>query len=176
MYFLIITAITVSLDSFACGICLTKENDQPVFIVAVITLTVFLMCLFASLFARAAATLLTEKSAALGGILLIAIGFADIFKRKQNAPEQITVPSRNKYFGVGFAVGLDGALANLSLSLMGFDSLFAPLIISLMHGVAVSFGILIGKIIKKNKSFNFDLLSSFALIVMGTLKLFELFK
>ena len=46
----------------------------------------------------------------------------------------------NKSLIVGFAVGLDGAAATLSLSLMGYTEFYVPLLITVMHLITIVLG------------------------------------
>lgn len=176
MYFLILTAFTVSIDSFACGFSLAKGKNNVFTLVSVITFTVFFMCLIANYFALFALNFLTEKTAALGGLLLISVGVYDLLKKEEEP--RLSLPKKSgirKTFGVGFAVGLDGALANLSLSLMGLNAIYVPIIIALMHGVMIETGAIVSGFVKKNKKFNADLLSSLILIALGAFKFLDFF-
>lgn len=176
MYFLILTAFTVSIDSFACGFSLAKGKNNIFILVSAITLTVLFMCLIANYFALFALSFLTDKTVSLGGILLIAVGIYDLVKKEE---EPLLTPARKielkTVLSVGFAVGLDGALANLSLSLMGLNAVYVPVIIALMHGVMIELGAIVSELVKKTKIFNVGLLSSLVLIALGFYKVIEFF-
>ncbi len=69
-------------------------------------------------------------------------------------------------------MGVDGAIASLSLFLMGYTSLFVPVILALMHGIMISIGIVISSGIRKIKKINLKFLSALVLCTMGYAKLF----
>lgn len=173
-YFLLITAFTVSIDSFLCGFALSFSSGRKIFLVLIITLTVFITCVIANYAAVFLNGLLTEKIASLGGIILILLGIYGLIKKdtpKVNGSAGIIKQS----IIAGFAVGLDGAFANLSLSLMGYDSVFVPLTIAIMHGVMISFGILLAKTGAKIKGKAIKFLPPLILISLGVYKLIGFF-
>lgn len=142
-YFLILTAITVSIDSFFCGFSLALKSSKKWSVVLGIVLTVFIMCLITNYTAVLLQPYLTEKTASLGGIILIGVGLYNLFKQN----EEISTKGNVFYQSliVGFAVGLDGALANLSLAIMGTNALYVPIIIALTHGITITIGILLAR-------------------------------
>ena len=167
-YYTLITAFAVSIDSFACGLSLALEKNNKPLLVALVTLTVFCMCLatnYASLFFR---DYLNERVANLGGIMLILVGFINLIKKDKT---QDTNKGLAQIIVVGFAVGLDGALANLSLALMGINSLLVPTTIAIFHGVMISFSLILSKTKIAKKISNLTFISPAILILLGTYKL-----
>jgi len=174
MYFLFLTAITVSIDSFICGFSLALKGGKKSLVVILITLTVFLMCLITNYLAEALSSVLTEETASLSGLILIGVGTFSLLKKEQ----PLNIENRNFIKQVllsGFAVGVDGALANLSLSLMGYNQFYVPIIIAVMHGAMIGFGILLSenKISKKIAKVSF--IAPLILILLGIYKLLGLF-
>ena len=76
---------------------------------------------------------------------------------------------------MGFAVGIDGALANLSLSLMGLNDFFVPLTIALMHALMVYLGIVLAKTSLSKKIGKIGFLPPLVLMVLGGYKMLGLF-
>lgn len=169
-YFLLITAFTVSIDSFLCGFALAFLKGKKIFLVLAITLTVFVMCGTTNYAASFLDDVLTEKVASLGGIILIFIGIYDLIKKEDLKTDESNGILKQSIIS-GFAVGLDGAAANLSLSIMGYNSFLVPLTIAAMHGVMISFGIILAKAGTKIKNKAVEFLPPFILILLGVYKL-----
>ena len=69
------------------------------------------MCLITNYLTRLFSGFLNEKTACIGGLILIIIGIANLLKK--DAP--LKQNNFLQYFSAGFAVGLDGAFANRTL-------------------------------------------------------------
>ena len=169
-YFLLLTAFTVSIDSLVCGFSLSFLGKKKLTLVAGIALTVYIMCLFTNYLALFLQDYITERAASLGGIILIGVGVYNLFKRDgetkldgKNVLKQSLV--------TGFAEGLDGAAANLSLALMGINAFYVPVIIALMHGIMVFIGILLSEFPFLKKAEKLSFLPSVILIILGLYKL-----
>ena len=72
---------------------------------------------------------------------------------------------------IGFAIGLDGAVGCLSLSLMGYNSLLVPILITFVHVLLMNLAILISKskLSKFLKKFSFT--PPLILFLLGLFKL-----
>ncbi len=174
IYILLLTAFTVSVDSFLCSFSLSYINGKKRYIVFIITLTVFIMCLITNYCVFFFADKLNEKTASFGGIILILVGVYNIIKTKDEK-----IPNGNKLVKqsilTGFAVGLDGAVANLSLALMGINRFYVPLTIAVMHGIMITLGIIfakskLGKFLERA-----DFIPPLILIALGLYKISSLF-
>ena len=175
IYFLLLTALTVSIDSFVCGFTLSLRSDKKLPIILGITLTVFIMCALTNYLTAFLAEKINEKTACVGGLILVAVGVYNLIK-KPNANGD-----KNYCYGLklaiitGLAVGIDGALANLSLSLMGINDFFVPVIIALMHGVMISLGVCLAKNTLAQKFAKIEFFPPLILILLGGYKLLGLF-
>ena len=173
IYFLLITALTVSIDSFVCGFSLSLTNNKKLPLILGIALTVFIMCAVVNYATAFFADKLTEKTTSLGGIILIAVGIYNLVKSDND-----TIKERNTLSQAlisGFAVGLDGALANLSLALMGINAFYVPITIAVMHALMIALGIALSQtsIVKKFAKIGF--LPPIILILLGAYKLLGFF-
>lgn len=171
--FILLTALTVSIDSFICGFSLSLLKVKKIFIVLGITLTVLVMCLITNYSAMLLSNLLTEKTAGYGGLILIGVGVYNLIKNdKENLKKSTKL---RQVFLTGFAVGLDGAIANLSLSLMNLNALYVPVLIALMHGLMISIGVWLNSvpIIKNITKYTF--IAPIILIVLGAYKFIGVF-
>ena len=169
--FLLLTAFTVSIDSLVCGFSLSCGRKNKYSIVVIIALTVYLMCLITNYLTTLFSDLLTQKTACVGGLILIIIGIANLLKK--DAP--LKQNNLLQYFTAGFAVGLDGAFANFSLAIMGINAFYVPIIIALMHAIMLTIGISISnfKFAKKLSSLSF--FAPLVLIVLGFYKILGVF-
>lgn len=166
--FLLTTALTVSIDSFVCGFSLSLENGRKPLIAAGIALTVFIMCLITNYLGAAFQNVLTEKTAGYGGLILVAVGVVGLIPTKEK--EKKRRGALKQILAVGFAVGLDGAAANLSLAIMGYNAFYVPVVIAAMHFLTISLGILLAetKIVSAIK--RFDFIAPLILIALGVYK------
>ncbi len=175
IYLVIITAITVSLDSFLCGLSLSIGNGKKFSLVAIVTLTVFVMCIATNYAAYFLKHYLSEKTASLGGIILIGIGLFNLLKKEDEHKEKSDKSFIVQCMLAGFAVGLDGAIANFSLALMGMNSFYVPVIIAITHGVMIGLSVTISKTSLLKKVGKYKFVAPILLILLGLYKLLGLF-
>lgn len=195
--FLFITAFTVSIDSFACGFSLAfNGKGKNKFIVAlVIALTVFAMCAAANYAAAALAEILSEKTASLGGLILVGVGVFNLIKPAENTETTKKLNGANENLKneksdcakrekgklvrqsllAGFAVGLDGAAANLSLAIMGINGFYVPVVIAVMHAVMIVLGIVLSNVPFIKRFGKLKFLPPLVLILLGLYKFLPLF-
>ena len=172
-YFLIITAFTVSIDSFVCGFSLAFSGKKKYLIVAIIALTVLFMCTAANCFAGIFADKLTERTACFGGLILIGIGIYNLFKKEEERPLGEGKIVKQSLL-TGFAVGLDGAAANLSLAIMGINAFYVPVIIAAMHALMIGFGIALSGTKLAKKFGRISIIPPLILVCLGLYKLLGL--
>ena len=173
IYFLLITAFMVSIDSFACGFSLALQSKKKLPIILGIALTVFVMCLITNYSTILLSNVITERTASLGGLILIAVGVYNLIKKDKKH----TTANGNflQILTTGFAVGLDGAFANLSLSLMGINAFYVPVIIAIMHAGMIALGIILSQTPAIKKFAKIEFLPPLILITLGAYKLLGLF-
>ena len=174
IYYLLLTAFTVSIDSFVCGYSLSLTNKRKLPIVVCISLTVFLMCLITNYIPTLLVSTINERSASLGGIILIAIGVFNLLKIKKQVKSTKNTTLKQS-FVIGFAVGLDGATANLSLSLMGINGFYVPVTIALFHAILIWLGTALSHIKTSRKFAKIEFIAPIILILLGCYKLLGLF-
>lgn len=167
-YYILLTAITVSLDSFFCGFSLSNKNNNKLVIVLTIAITVFCMCLITNYSGLFLADYLTEETTSFGGLILVSVGIYNLIKKDS---DNVTLKNtfRDCLF-TGVAVGLDGALANLSLSIMGLNDLYVPIVIAVFHAVMVYLGILLSNSIFATKLKKYSFIAPLILIGLGLYK------
>jgi putative Mn2+ efflux pump MntP len=175
IYFLLLTALTVSIDSFVCGFSLSLGGGKKLPIVIGIALTVYVMCLSTNYLTAVFANKLSEKTACLGGLILIGVGIFNLLKKESSNKETQNKGIIASSLFTGFAVGLDGALANLSLSLMGINSFYVPLTIAVMHAFTITLGVLLARAPFVKKFAKIGFIPPIILILLGGYKLLGLF-
>ena len=173
--YLIFTAITVSIDSFACGFSLAFSIKRKALVVFGISLTVLLMCTITNYATMLFTDIITEKTACFGGIILILVGIYNLLSHNSECHLIKNKSDLAQSVLSGFAVGLDGALANLSLSLMGINAFYVPIVIAITHAITVSLGILLASTKIVNKFAKIEFLPPLILILLGGYKLLGLF-
>ncbi len=174
IYFFLLTTITVSIDSFVCGFTLSFNKGKKLHLILGIALTVFIMCLIANYFGMFFSDYLNEKTAGFGGIILIGIGIWNLVK-KDKASDNDERGILKQSILTGFAVGLDGALGNLSLSLMGFNGIYVPITIAIMHALLISLGILLSQKTFAKRLEKYTFIPPTILILLGVYKVLGIF-
>lgn len=174
-YYLLLTALTVSIDSFVCGFSLSFNCKRKLPFVLGIALTVFVMCSITNYATAFFAERISEKTASLGGLILIGIGLFNLFKKEDDGFSEKRHGIVAQSLLTGFAVGLDGALANLSLSLMGINAFYVPVTIALTHALMIALGIALAETSYAKKFGKIEFLPPIVLILLGGYKLLGFF-
>ncbi len=174
IYFFLLTALTVSLDSFVCGFSLSFTTNKKTPVILGIALTVFVMCLITNYLTVFFVDKITERTACLGGIILVGVGLYNLLQIDDGQPLKPRGVVKQSII-IGFAVGIDGATANLSLSLMGLNAFYVPLTIAFFHAVMIWLGILLAKIIPRSTIAKIEFVPPLVLIILGGYKLLGLF-
>ncbi len=175
IYFLVLTALTVSIDSFVCGFSLSFISKRKLPIILTIALTVFIMCLVTNYAPIFLSGYLNENTTILGGIILILIGTHNFIKSFSKTTKPKTTSGTSQIFLTGIAVGLDGALANLSLSLMHINEFYVPLLIAFMHAIMIWLGIILSQTKLAKKFAKIEFFPPLILIFLGVEKVLGLF-
>lgn len=143
-FYVLITAITVSLDSYVCGLSLSIKHERKAKIIFGISLVVFAMCLCAGLLGKALSPFLNDTSEPLSGTILIFVALCEYFSQENDENEK----SKNLFktsLTVGFAIGLDGACACLSLSVSTPFPFTLALIFTAFHVIFITLSFITAK-------------------------------
>lgn len=172
IYFLFLTAFTVSIDSFVCGFSLAKSSNKKFSVITCVFLVVLVMCFITNYSALLLQNLSPVLMEIIGAIILVLVGIYNLIFTQKEQPEKI---GSGTFIVAGFAVGLDGSMANLSLALMGTNDFFVPIVIAVMHAVMVGLGIFLSnskilRILDKYKFF-----APLILVGLGLYKLIGVF-
>lgn len=133
--YLTITALSVSLDSFFCGLSLSSKNYKNKVTLLGISGTVFLLCLAAATLGSTIGNFLESGANILGGaILIIVAGYGFIFENYDDAP--LIISEKTSFMQaviLGFSIGLDGALGCFSLAVSGMNGFLVAVYITACH-------------------------------------------
>ncbi len=162
---LIVTALVVSADSFVVGFGVSVNKQKNLSLPAAVAFVTMCLCLVTSTIGLALQRYLHEYVDVIGSALLFALGCANFFKKENcSANDNLTL---KECFAVGFTVGLDGAIANLTLVDYNFG-LVASIVIVITHFLTV----LLGQVLaNKVRIANFGQFSSIILIALAVIKL-----
>ena len=174
IYFLLLTSLTVSIDSLVCGFSLSLIKPKKLPIVLGITLIVLLMCLATNYLAKLLSNVITEKTAGFGGLILVGVGIYNLFSKQEKTVKE-RKSLNHQIMLSGFAVGLDGAIANLSLSIMGINAFYVPLTIAFFHGVMIFIGVSLCDIPLISKLNKYSFIAPLILIILGLYKFSSIF-
>lgn len=167
--YVLITAITVSIDSFICGLSLSIKNNSKMKIIFGISSVVFILCITAGLFGQFLSGILSEKCELVGGTLLILIAVYEFFSQNEkNAKKEKNLLKTS--LAIGFAIGLDGACACLSLTVMYHKPIFLACVFTAFHLLFISISFFFAK--KNLKVFaKCDFIPPLILLFLGVYKI-----
>lgn len=132
--FLVSTALSVSADSFLCGLSLSVPQKSRVKAVLIIAVTVLFLCVIGAFLGSNLGKIFSKYAGLIGGTVLMFIGFIESVENSNEAPTLlIKQDGVIDYFLAGFAVGLDGLVGSFTLSLIGFNAFFVISIITVLH-------------------------------------------
>ncbi len=163
---ILITAITVSLDSFVAGFSLSLNKRQSTLLPAAVALITLLLCLVTSFVGGFLSQFAQQYINWIGAALLLLLAVINIADGKTESARLDDVTPLTSVT-IGIAVGMDAAIANLSLTLNGIG-LVAPIVFSAMHYLSVWLGqILANKIVIAHT----NVISACILTVLAVVKL-----
>ncbi len=141
---LLMTALSVSLDSFFCGLSMSVKTKKNFKFLLGISLSVLILCFLGSTLGQKMQNLLIDFSELLGGLILLFISLLGFLEKEEKT---LLINEKDSVFLesliIGFAIGLDGAMGSLSLSLMDYNIIIVPLLITGVHVLLMNFAIII---------------------------------
>ena len=174
LIYLIIASISVSIDSFFCGLSLNlNKGDKKLTIFGVI-ISVLTLCLFGSTLGEEFGKLLENYAHILSGVILILVGVSTIKTKKDKSLLKISNEKTNTFkqsLIVGFSVGLDGAVGCFSLTLNGYNGIMVALFITFIHVLLLYLSLIVAKSFYE-KAKKFENAPPIILIILGLYKIF----
>lgn len=163
---LLSTAIIVSLDSFVAGFSLSLNKKANAVLPVAVALVTLILCALTTVAGTLLADYLDESVDIFGATVLVTLAIINLFKKEDeqlNSLQQITIIES---LAMGFAVGTDAAVANLSLAVEGCG-LSAPIVFAVTHYFTVFIGQrLAGKVVLERTNY----FSAAVLVALAVLK------
>lgn len=170
---LIITAFSVSVDSFFCGLSLAIKSTNYKRIILGVILSVFCLCYLGANLGYHASEVLKKTSEMVGGLTLMLLAILDNLPKKESS--NFLMQSKKddiliKSVFVGFSIGLDGAVGCFSLTLMGLNAVLVTIVITFVHILLLITAFSLSKIIKINNKSLLEKIPSYIIFLLGAYK------
>ncbi len=168
--FVLSASLSVSLDSFFCGLSLIVTKKEKIKATLTIALTVGLMCVLGAFLGHNAKNFLTKYAPLLAGATLTLISIFKLINNKQKSVEK--KPDKTSFFSyipLAIAVGIDGLIGSFSLALIGYNLFLVSAIITLLHAMLLYASISVSLKIVKYKFLYW--LPPIILLVLGLYKI-----
>lgn len=179
LLFLLTTALSVSVDSFLCGLSLPSQFKKSAKTLLIVCLPIFLVCLIGGLGGKTLGALLKSYANLIGGIILIIVATVNFFSADKTVKTPLlnsSLASTNlkNLVAVGLAVGLDGAVACFSLVALGFNALLVITLITFTHAITLYIAVY-SVTLSVIKRINFiKTVSPLTLAILGIMKIFSI--
>lgn len=160
-FYVIIVALTVSIDSFFCGISLIKKQKVLLDVIKIISV-VLVMCLTAYYLGNYLTNFFNYNLELIGGIIFILIAVLNLFSKEKNAKTS---------FCLGFAIGLDGSCATFSLAIMNYKNFLIPIVVTFFHLIFLVLPLLLSKVKFIDKICENKIIAPLVLTLLGLYKI-----
>ena len=163
---ILVTGAIVSLDSFVAGFSLSLNKKSGTMLPSAVAFITLLLCLLTTLIRNILERHVEQYVNFFGAALLLLLAVFSLI-RKDEEQHSLTSVTLGESLTIGVAVGMDAAVANLSLTLNG-AGLIAPILFAVMHYFTVLLGQLFAqKVVLKHT----NVLSAVILIALAISKL-----
>ena len=134
-----VTAVIVSLDSFVAGFSLSLNKKANLALPSAVALITLLLCLVTTLVGEFLQEYLGKVVDYFGASLLALLALISLVRDDEEEQVNLTTVTLYESLTIGVAVGMDAAVANLSLALLGVG-LIAPVVFAVTHFFTVLLG------------------------------------
>ena len=146
------TAVIVSLDSFVAGFSVSLNRKVNATLPSAVALITLLLCILTSVIGRYLSRYVEQYVNYIAATLLAMLALFNLLKKDEDETARLKSVTLGESLTIGVSVGMDAAVANLSLSLedsavllLGGVSLLAPIIFAVTHYFTVFFGQLLAQ-------------------------------
>lgn len=167
VWVLVASAVAVSVDSFVVGFGVSLDKKGDARLPCAVGFATLLLCIATSLLGRFLQTYLQNCVKYLSAVLLFCLAVGSLKSHNQVLLRRSL--SLKQCLSIGFTVGLDGAVANLTLVSLNLG-IITPMVIALFHLVAVAIG---QRLASKMQMDHAEKLSAVTLFALALLKLVE---
>ena len=142
-----VTAVIVSLDSFVAGFSLSLNKKANLMLPSSVALITLILCLATTLVGELLQGFLGKAVDYFGASLLALLALLSLVKKDDGEQTNLRTVTLSESMTIGVAVGMDAAVANLSLALLGVG-LLAPIVFAVTHFFTVLLGQLLARKVK----------------------------
>ena len=135
----LLTSVIVSLDSFVAGFSVSLNRKATTTLPASVALITLILCLLTSFVGSFLAASVQQYVNYLAAALLTMLALFNLRKDDDDDVARLGSVTLVQSLTIGVSVGMDAAIANLSLSLNGVG-LFAPIVFAVTHYFTVFLG------------------------------------
>lgn len=162
-----VTAVIVSLDSFVAGFSLSLNKKANLVLPSAVALITLLLCLATTLVGELLQGYFGKVVDYFGAALLALLALVNLVKADEDEQANLSTVRLSESLTIGVAVGMDAAVANLSLSLLGVG-LLAPIVFAVTHFFTVLLGQLLARKVKLQHT---NVFSAVILLVLAIFKM-----
>lgn len=134
-----VTAVIVSLDSLVAGFSLSLNKKANLVLPSAVAMITLVMCLFTTLVGELLHDYMGKAVDYFGAGLLSMLALINLTKDDEVEQVTLSTVTLTESLVIGVAVGMDAAVANLSLTLLG-GGLLAPIVFAVTHFFTVLLG------------------------------------
>ena len=134
-----VTAIIVSLDSFVAGFSMSLNKKANLTLPSAVALVTLILCLLTTLLGELLQGYLGKAIDYFGAGLLALLALINLVKKDEGEQAKLNTVALTESMTIGVAVGMDAAVANLSLAMLGVG-LVAPIVFAITHFFTVLLG------------------------------------
>ena len=139
-----VTAVIVSLDSFVAGFSVSLNRKANTTLPAAVALITLLLCVATSIIGRYLSGYVEQYVNYIAAALLATLAIFNLVKKDDEQSSRLKSVTLTESLTIGVSVGMDAAVANLSLALVGI-SLIAPIVFAVTHYFTVFLGQLLAQ-------------------------------
>ena len=161
-----VTAVIVSLDSFVAGFSLSLNKKANLVLPSAVALVTLVLCVATTFVGELLHNYIGKAVDYFGAALLALLAVFSLFK-DDNEQANLSVVTLGESLTIGIAVGMDAAVANLSLALLGVG-LLAPIVFAVTHFFTVLLGQVMARKVKLNHT---NIFSAVILLVLAISKM-----
>ena len=134
-----VTAVIVSLDSFVAGFSLSLNKKANLMLPSAVAVITLLLCVATTMIGELLEGYLGKAIDYFGAGLLALLALISLVKDDEGTQAKLNAVTPSESMTIGVAVGMDAAVANLSLALLGVG-LIAPIVFAITHFFTVLLG------------------------------------
>ncbi|MCH5160094.1 MAG: manganese efflux pump [Clostridiales bacterium] len=170
-----LTAVIVSLDSFVAGFSVSLNRKVNPTLPSAVALITLLLCLLTGVIGRYLSQYVEQYVNYIAAALLAMLALFNLLKKDENEAARLKSVTLGESLTIGISVGMDAAVANLSLSLdssgalsIGGVTLLAPIVFGVTH----YFTVFLGQVLAQKVALKYS--NYFSAAILGALAVSKL--